>query len=1091
MSVNPPPLLLRQTICEAKRRGIAAVIGADANAHHTIWGSTDINVRGESLLDFIINNDLQICNRGSEPTFVTSSRREVLDLTLTSAYNLKVSSWKVADEHSFSDHRYIAFEVTGKPTKFVPFRNFKNTNWDAYSRILASKLPECPAQVAVNSAELESNVDEFSAACISALNLSCPLKSHCRRSRPPWWSSTIQQLRSKSRKSFNKAKKSGLPTDWDAYKADLRAFKSEVRKSKRNSWRTFCEDIEGTQECSRFKRILSKNQHYCGLLKSDTGVWCDSMSDSLDLLVDTHFPDSDSGRDASSTQQLLDSFPDSDVSRNILERCNIEWAIKSFQPFKAPGVDGIIPAQLQNSLCVSCDWLKVIYEGCFKLNHIPRCWRVTKVVFIPKAGRSSHVLGKDFRPISLSSFLLKILERLLDFHIRNSIPRSKFSGSQHAYCKGRSVESALHVLVGNIEDAFRQKEFALGAFMDIEGAFNNVTTESILEALVDLEVDRQVIKLVSIILQDRLIQAEWGGFKVFKRVRRGTPQGGVLSPLLWLVVVNVLLRRLETAGCRVIAYADDIVIIVRGKFICSLSELMQYYLSIIATWATSCGLSVNPEKTQLVLFSRKYKIPIFRLPTLQGYTLSLAKEVKYLGLIVDSKLSWGPNTVNRVKKATTAFYCCRGAIGRNWGLSPKSILWIYQMVIEPILLYGVNVWWTALSKSVVRQRLDRVQRIALLGMSGALRTAPTLALNVLLHIPPLDLVGHKVAALSAVRLREQGIWRDAPSGHSTILRNLCDLPSNTDYCIPIVDLVKPFKTLIPSREDWRAVDVWQPSVLNFFADGSKLNDQVGGGVFCRELSLGINFRLPDHCSVFQAEIAAIKEVLDWLRINVVSSTQVNIYTDSQASIKCLASHTMRSKFASECLASLKVMAEFFTIQLIWVPGHCDVPGNCLADELARSGTTALLSDSRKRVGIPLASCRLLFSNWIEERFAERWSTVSTCKSTKTVWPRIDRKRSKELLGLSKPLISAVVGVITGHCLVGLHALRLKVREDTLCRSCMEEEIESPEHLLLQCPAHCRLRFRLLGSHLLYSWKDLSDTSLVRIGRFVLDSGAFN
>ena len=107
-----------------------------------------------------------------------------------------------------------------------------------------------------------------------------------------------------------------------------------------------------------------------------------------------------------------------------------------------------------------------------------------------------------------------------------------------------------------------------------------------------------------------------------------------------------------------------------------------------------------------------------------------------------------------------------------------------------------------------------------------------------------------------------------------------------------------------------------------------------------------------------------------------------------------------------------------------------------------------------------------------------------------VWPKIDPVRSRELLRLPKARLSAVIGVITGHCLVGTHALRLKVRDNTLCRSCQEEEIESPEHLLLQCPAHSRLRFKLLGAHFIDSWNELSEVSLERISRFVIDSEAF-
>ena len=73
----------------------------------------------------------------------------------------------------------------------------------------------------------------------------------------------------------------------------------------------------------------------------------------------------------------------------------------------------------------------------------------------------------------------------------------------------------------------------------------------------------------------------------------------------------------------------------------------------------------------------------------------------------------------------------------------------------------------------------------------------------------------KIAVLTAVRLREQRVWINVSSGHSTILNDLGFVPNITDYCVPIVEPDKPFYSTIPSREDWSDVDVWQPSHLNF------------------------------------------------------------------------------------------------------------------------------------------------------------------------------------------------------------------------------------------------------------------------------------
>jgi len=103
-----------------------------------------------------------------------------------------------------------------------------------------------------------------------------------------------------------------------------------------------------------------------------------------------------------------------------------------------------------------------------------------------------------------------------------------------------------------------------------------------------------------------------------------------LSPLLWVIVVNKLLSLLEEASTKVVAYADDVVILLQGKFPQTLCNLMETALSTLYRWSAVCGLGVNPEKTELVLFTRKYKIPNLILPKLHQTRITLSNQAKYL-----------------------------------------------------------------------------------------------------------------------------------------------------------------------------------------------------------------------------------------------------------------------------------------------------------------------------------------------------------------------------------------------------------------------------------------------------------------------------
>jgi len=81
------------------------------------------------------------------------------------------------------------------------------------------------------------------------------------------------------------------------------------------------------------------------------------------------------------------------------------------------------------------------------VGELPTAWQETKVVFIPKAGKATHTTAKDFRPISLTSFLLKSFEIIISLNIRATVDPTQISEAQQAYTKGKSTKSALHLVV--------------------------------------------------------------------------------------------------------------------------------------------------------------------------------------------------------------------------------------------------------------------------------------------------------------------------------------------------------------------------------------------------------------------------------------------------------------------------------------------------------------------------------------------------------------------------------------------------------------------------------------------------------------------
>lgn len=218
---------------------------------------------------------------------------------------------------------------------------------------------------------------------------------------------------------------------------------------------------------------------------------------------------------------------------------------------------------------------------------------------------------------------------------------------------------------------------------------------------------------------------------------------------------------------------------------------------------------------------------------------------------------------------------------------------------------------------------------------------------------------------------------------------------------------------------------------------------------------------------------------------MISCRDIRIFSDSQAALKSLASASTNSTTVHNCRSSLNEMAEQFNIHLIWVPGHRDVPGNCKADELAKNGTILPNVINRHNIGTPLATCKLSLKQHAQESINSRWSQSSTCLVTKQIWPSIDVKRSKSLISLGRSQISSTIGVLTGHCLIGRHAIRLGVPSNDFCRSCMdEEEEETIQHLLCTCPALSNRRNIYLGNFFFDNTSELATIDVRCLSRFI-------
>lgn len=334
------------------------------------------------------------------------------------------------------------------------------------------------------------------------------------------WNEDMAKKKTNLRKSWNLAGKKGA--DQDKNKAEHRALLKEYKKAqemlKEKCKVKFFEEADSVPAYARIHRILAKdpNAQVGSLLKPDGNYTVNSRETALHLL-ETHFP-----------FQL--------VANHSTTRCQVpsrkdkdKWAIHKFYSFKSAGMDKIFPAMLKESIDLHLRRLGSIFKSSIALGYIPGLWEKVRVLFIPKPGRTTHSEAKDFRPISLTSFLLRTVERLLDFYIRGEVLKKfPLHVNQHAYQTGKSTDTALHQMIRKIESMLSNGKVALGCFMDIEGAFDNTDFEVITKAAVSRQVENVATRWIVKMLSGRTVAATICGTSTKFGVTKGCPQGGIL-----------------------------------------------------------------------------------------------------------------------------------------------------------------------------------------------------------------------------------------------------------------------------------------------------------------------------------------------------------------------------------------------------------------------------------------------------------------------------------------------------------------------------------------------------------------------------------
>ena len=361
--------------------------------------------------------------------------------------------------------------------------------------------------------------------------------------------------------------------------------------------------------------------------------------------------------------------------------------IVSLKNNKATG-PGSIPTNILKLLSPTLSPLiSKIINISFSTGIFPDCLKFANIVPVHKKGLK--VLVENYRPISLLSNIGKIFEKTIYARISSFLAENKSLYKwQFGFRTKHNTNHALVQITESIRNALDNKKIACGVFVDLQKAFDTVEHSILLKKLEHYGIRGVVNNLLQTYLQTRYHSVEINN-RMSKNIliKHGVPQGSVLGPLLFLIYINDLHNAI--AHSKVFHFADDTSLIYPNTSLKMINKHVNHDLSLLSNWLRSNKISLNVNKTEIILFRSMQKGIIHKKLNfrLSGQKITPTNSVRYLGVVLDEHLTWDNHIKTLLPKLSRAV----GALAKiRHYVPPQTLINIYHIYHFKLLLLSMG-----------------------------------------------------------------------------------------------------------------------------------------------------------------------------------------------------------------------------------------------------------------------------------------------------------------------------------------------------------------------------------------------------------------
>ena len=673
-----------------------AVICGDFNNPSVNWSTLSGDREGQRLVDFseeaFLHQAVDTPTRGNN----------ILDLVFTNGSDL-IDSCEVGEPLASSDHNIIRIKLnlqikTRDNTLLIP--NYRRANFENMRRELDNVNWEHLLDVHC----IDELYSRFTAKLKAIEKNNIPYRQRrVDKCKPAWMTNCLKKMITDKRKAYKKHKLTQTTLDFQSYISLKRTCEKEIRKKKREYEIKISHEAK-TNPKLFFSYISSKKNVRCnvGPLLNDQN---ESVSDDKNMasVLNATFSKvftKENDRVLPTMPNIFQGCEEEKLTISEIETQEVLNHLQKININKSAGPDEISPRILKECGPQLVNPITLLFNKSLSQSKIPQSWKKANVTPIFKKGDRKQAI--NYRPISLTSVLVKLLEKILRDKMVLFLESNKLiTDNQHGF---RSNRSCLTNLLDFFNDVYSNWDVRVPydvIYLDFQKAFDKVPHNRLMLKLQSHGIGEQLCAWIRDWLSNRQQRVVLNGeVSDWLNVTSGVPQGSVLGPTLFLIYINDLESNLIS---KVSKFADDTKL--GGKAVCAEDcAKIQADLNKLIDWSEKWQMSFNIDKCKVMHIGDRN--PKFKYK-MRNHELCDVKQEKDLGVIISNDLK----TSDQCKAASKKANMMLGLISRNITYrSPDVMKKLYTAFVRPHLEYAVQFW----SPNYIKDQslLERVQRRA-------------------------------------------------------------------------------------------------------------------------------------------------------------------------------------------------------------------------------------------------------------------------------------------------------------------------------------------------------------------------------------------